>query len=85
MYLLPRYLEIWRLMSNRTVLKLPSWLPGARFKHYAREWYPIVVRSVKTPFDKVKRDLVSVVSSLLLTISMMSLFRRPEQQLPVSL
>ena len=55
-------------MGNRTVLKLPSWLPGARFKRYAREWYPIVVRAVKTPFDKVKRDLVSVVGSPLLMI-----------------
>ena len=72
-------------MGNRIVLKFPSWLPGARFKRYAREWYPIVVRSVKTPFDKVKRDLVSVADSPLISISMMSLFRRPEQQLPVSL
>ena len=55
-------------MGNRTVLKLPSWLPGARFKRYAREWYPIVVRAVKTPFDKVKRELVSVVGSPLLMI-----------------
>ena len=55
-------------MGNRTVFKLPSWLPGARFKRYAREWYPIVVRAVKTPFDKVKRELVSVVGSPLLMI-----------------
>jgi len=47
------------LMDTRTVLQLPSWLPVARFKRYAREWYPIVVRSVKTPFDKVKRELAA--------------------------
>jgi hypothetical protein len=38
---------------------MPSWLPGARFKRYAREWYPIVVRSINAPFDKVKKELVS--------------------------
>jgi cytochrome P450 len=39
------------------VLKLPSWLLGARFKRYAQEWYPVVLRSVKTPYNKVKREL----------------------------
>ena len=85
MYLLPRYLELWILMEHCTVLKLPSWLPGARFKRYAREWYPIVVRAVKTPFEKVKRELVSVAGSPLITISKTRLFRRPERQLPLSL
>jgi hypothetical protein len=72
-------------MDNWTVLKLPSWLPGARFKRYAREWYPIVVRSVQTPFEKVKRELVSVAGSPLLTILKTRLFRRSGRQLLVSL
>jgi hypothetical protein len=38
---------------------MPSWLPGGRFKRYAREWYPIVVRSINAPFDKVMKELVS--------------------------
>jgi hypothetical protein len=50
-------------MDNRTVIKLPSWLPGARFKRYAQEWYPTVVRAVKAPYDKVKSELVSVAGS----------------------
>src|ERR1700761_713686 len=71
-------------MDNRTVIKLPSWLPGGRFKRYAQEWYPLVLRSVKNPYDKVKRELVSAVGSPLFTISKMLLFRRTEQQLPLS-
>ena len=47
-------------MNNRTVLKLPSWLPGARFKRYAQEWYPLVIGAIKAPFDKVKSEVVSV-------------------------
>jgi hypothetical protein len=72
-------------MDNWTVIKMPSWLPGARFKRYAREWYPIVISSVKTPFEKVKRELVSVAGSPLFTILKTRLFRRPERQLLVSL
>jgi hypothetical protein len=72
-------------MDNRTVIKMPSWFPGARFKRYAREWYPIVVSSVKTPFDKVKREIVGVTGCTLFTISKMRLFRRPERQHLVSL
>jgi hypothetical protein len=44
-------------------MKMPSWLPGARFKRFAREWYPIAVGARKTPIDKVKRELVSVTGS----------------------
>ncbi|KAH9056871.1 cytochrome P450 [Lactarius vividus] len=36
---------------------MPNWFPGARFKRYAREYYPMVVGAVKTPYDKVKRKL----------------------------
>lgn len=46
-------------MNNRTVIKLPGWLPGARFKRYAQEWYPLVIGAIKAPFDKVKSELVS--------------------------
>ncbi|KAF8259228.1 hypothetical protein EI94DRAFT_1042578, partial [Lactarius quietus] len=38
-------------------IKLPSWLPGGRFKRYTQEWYPRVLHSVKIPYNKVKRDL----------------------------
>ena len=55
-------------MDHRTVIKLPSWVPGARFKRYAREWYPIVVNAVKAPYDKVKRDMVGLCGSLMFTI-----------------
>ncbi|KAF8268440.1 CyP450 monooxygenase [Lactarius quietus] len=41
------------------LIKLPSWLPGARFKRYAREWHLLVDRSVQGPFDKVKRELTA--------------------------
>ncbi|KAN0130025.1 Cytochrome P450 [Lactarius tabidus] len=41
------------------LIKMPSWPPGARFKRYAREWYPIAVGSRKTPIDKVKRELAA--------------------------
>ncbi|KAI9445989.1 cytochrome P450 [Lactarius indigo] len=41
------------------LIKMPSWLPGARYKKYAREWYPIVVGAVKTTCDKVKRELAA--------------------------
>ncbi|KAN0130018.1 Cytochrome P450 [Lactarius tabidus] len=41
------------------LINMPSWLRGARFKRYARKWYPIVLRSVKTPYDKVKAELVA--------------------------
>ncbi|KAI9432509.1 cytochrome P450 [Lactarius indigo] len=41
------------------LIKMPSWLPGARYKRYAREWYPIVVGAVKTTCDKVKRELAA--------------------------
>ena len=70
-------------MDNRTVIKLPSWLPGGRFKRYAQEWYPIVRRSVKTPYDKVKKELVSVAGPPSFKTSKMLLFRRTERQLPL--
>jgi hypothetical protein len=38
---------------------MPSWLRGASFKRYARKWYPIVRRSVKNPYDKVKAELAA--------------------------
>jgi hypothetical protein len=56
-------------MDLRTVIKLPSWLPGARFKRYAQEWYPIVTRAFEAPYDKVKREIVGVADSPLFTIS----------------
>ena len=57
------FLETYKRINNWTVLKLPSWFMGARFKRYAQEWYPLVHRSVKTPYDKVKRELVSATGS----------------------
>jgi hypothetical protein len=56
-------------MDNRTVIKMPSWFPVARFKRYAREWCPIVVRAVEAPYEKVKRELASAAGLLLFTIS----------------
>ncbi|KAI9432056.1 cytochrome P450 [Lactarius indigo] len=41
------------------LIKMPSCFPGARFKRYAQEWYPIVAGAVMTPYDKVKRELAS--------------------------
>jgi len=38
---------------------MPSWFPGARYKRYAREWYPIVVGAVKATEEKVKRELAA--------------------------
>ncbi|KAH9066190.1 cytochrome P450 [Lactarius vividus] len=42
------------------LIKMPSWFPGARYKRYAREWYPIVVGAVKTTYDKVKSELAYI-------------------------
>ena len=39
---------------------MPSWFPGARYKRYAREWYPIVTGAVKSAYNKVERELVSL-------------------------
>ena len=75
----------WELMIF-AVIKMPSWFPGARYKRYAREWYPISVEAVKTTYNKVKNELVSVEGVLLLVcISVMCLFRPPERPLPLSL
>ncbi|KAH9038276.1 cytochrome P450 [Lactarius hengduanensis] len=41
------------------LINMPSWFPGARYKRYAREWYPIVVGAVKTTYDKVKSELAA--------------------------
>jgi cytochrome P450 len=41
------------------LIKMPSWLPVSRFKRYAREWYPLVISALKTPFDKVKKELAA--------------------------
>jgi hypothetical protein len=71
-------------MDDLTVIKIPSWFPGARYKRYAREWYPKVVGAVQTPYDKVKRELVSVAGPPLFTTSEIRLFRRPERQNPLS-
>jgi len=51
------------------LIKMPSWFPGARFKRHAQEWYPIVARAVKAPYEKVKRELVGVAGSPLFMIS----------------
>jgi len=42
---------------------MPSWFPGARYKRYAREWYPIVVGGVKTTEEKVKSELAAGTAS----------------------
>ena len=52
-------------------MKMPSWFPGARYKRYAQEWYPGVIRAVNTPYGKVKSDLVSVAGSPLIITSKM--------------
>ncbi|KAH8998285.1 cytochrome P450 [Lactarius hatsudake] len=49
--------EAMLLDSIPWLIKMPSWFPGARYKRYAREWYLIVVGTVKTTYDKVKREL----------------------------
>ncbi|KAH8978634.1 cytochrome P450 [Lactarius akahatsu] len=41
------------------LIKMPNWLPGARYKRYAREWCPIVASAVTTTYDKVKRELAA--------------------------
>ena len=83
MYLLPAYLETRKLIIV-AVIKMPSWFPGARYKRYAREWYPIVVGAVKTTYNKVKSELVGVEGvSLLVCILMVCLFRLPERPLPL--
>jgi hypothetical protein len=42
------------------VIRIPSWLPGARgFKRTAHQWRLIVETALQTPYDKVKSDLVS--------------------------
>ncbi|KAI9445988.1 cytochrome P450 [Lactarius indigo] len=51
--------EAMLLDSIPWLVKMPSWFPGARYKRYAREWYPIVVGAVKTTCDKVKRELAA--------------------------
>ena len=45
-------------------MKMPSWFPGARYKRYAREWYPIVAGAAKITNDKVKKELVECRRSL---------------------
>ncbi|KAI9432091.1 cytochrome P450 [Lactarius indigo] len=41
------------------LIKMQTWFPGARFKRYAQECYPMVVGAVEKPYDKVKRELAS--------------------------
>jgi hypothetical protein len=64
---------------------MPSWFPGARYKRHAREWYPVVVGAVKTTYNKVKSELVSVEGASSHILSVMYLFRLPERPLPLSL
>ena len=65
---------------------MPSWFPGARYKRYAREWHPIVAGAVKTTYNKVESELVSVEGATMLNgISMVYLFRLLEQPLHLSL
>ena len=60
--ILYRYLPLFKersLTSYRTVLRMPSWFPGAGFKRHARKWSPIVDNAIQSAFDKVKGELVS--------------------------
>jgi hypothetical protein len=50
---------------HRAVIHMPSWFPGAGFKHTARKWRPIVDNALQTTYDKVKGDLVSFSRCLL--------------------
>ena len=85
MYLRLAYSESWKLITV-AVIKMPSWFPGARYKRYAREWYPVVVGALNTVHNKVESELVSVEGAYrLIKISMMCLYRLPEQPLPLSL
>jgi hypothetical protein len=61
---------------------MPSWFPGARFKRYAREWRPVVIGAVETPYNKVKRELVSDYAGNSLQTTFTGLIRRPERLLP---
>ena len=47
-----------RFTDEFTVIHMPSWFPGARFKLRAREWCLIVENALQTTFDKVKGELV---------------------------
>ena len=65
---------------------MPSWFPGARYKRYAREWYPIVAGAAKSAYNKVESELVSVEGATILItrVLMTCLFRLPERPLPLS-
>ncbi|KAI9467402.1 cytochrome P450 [Lactarius psammicola] len=51
--------EAMLLDSIPWLIKMPSWFPGARYRRYARDWYPTVVGAVKTTYDKVKSELAA--------------------------
>ena len=48
------------LLIFETVMKMPSWMPGAGFKRQAREWRIPTLAMVERPFEKVKKDLVGL-------------------------
>ena len=43
---------------------LPEWLPGMSFKKLAREWRGVVESFYNTPYDFVKKQLVSYFSDV---------------------
>jgi hypothetical protein len=47
-----------RFTDEFAVIHMPSWFPGARLKHDAREWRLVVENVLQTTFDKVKGELV---------------------------
>lgn len=39
---------------------VPSWLPGAYFKQWARQYAPVVNQMVDQPFDAIIQDIVRI-------------------------
>jgi hypothetical protein len=45
--------------SPLTVIHIPEWFPGARYKRAASYWHRVVDSALQAPYDKVKSELVS--------------------------
>lgn len=59
-FLAPPFLNLPDTIDPLVVIHIPEWFPGAHYKRAARKWYRIVDSALQAPYDKVKRELVSV-------------------------
>ncbi|KAI0295334.1 cytochrome P450 [Multifurca ochricompacta] len=64
----------WALLLDMVpwLIHIPSWFPGASFKHEAQKWLPVIDDMIETPYAYVKEALAAGTATPSVTATMIS-------------